>query len=118
MAYVEVESLREHIIHTPSYICRQPDTTDDIRFGAKNRQREILDILAKEPTVDVRENVRGTWVHGRETAREVLGDNTVAIFYEDYSCSSCGFKIDGLLWNWDGSLVYKFCPNCGTSMWG
>lgn len=58
MAYVEVESLWGHIIHTPSYICRQPDTTDDIRFGAKNRQREILDILAKEPTVDAVEVVR------------------------------------------------------------
>lgn len=68
------------------------------------------------PAADVRENVRDAWVHGRETAREMLGDNTAAIFYEDYSCSSCGFKIDTPLWNWDGSLVYKFCPNCGAQM--
>lgn len=79
---------------------------------------DALELVKLIPAADVRENVRGAWVHGRETAREMLGDNTAAIFYEDYSCSSCGFKIDTPLWNWDGSLVYKFCPNCGASMWG
>ena len=75
--------------------------------------RAMIDCV---PAADVRENVKGEWVHGREIARTMLHGSSVAIEYEDWSCSSCGFKIDRLLWNWDGSLVYKFCSNCGARM--
>lgn len=60
----------------------------------------------------------GRWIPGREIARAHLVDDSVEIEYEDYSCSSCGFKIDRCLYHLDGSLVYRFCPNCGADMRG
>ena len=113
------------------YISKQElyDTVDggyDIDFSElPETKAAILESIENFWTADVRENIKGEWVHGREIARTVLHGSTVAIEYEDWSCSSCGFKLDRLLrnwdgslilWNLDGSLVYKFCPNCGAKM--
>lgn len=52
----------------------------------------------------------GEWIHGRETAREMVGDCITAIFYEDWKCSNCGYTVK------DGKPVWNYCPNCGARM--
>lgn len=78
----------------------------------------LVELVKGEPADDVRENIKGEWVHGHEIARAHLVDGSIEIEYEDYSCSSCGFKIDRCVYHLDGSLVYRFCPNCGADMRG
>ncbi len=68
------------------------------------------------PTADVQEVVHGEWIVGKEIAREFLCDKTLHIDYEDYKCSVCGLTLDRLLYCVDGSLFYKYCPNCGARM--
>lgn len=52
---------------------------------------------------------KGEWTPGREIAREMCGDAVTAIFYENCSCSVCGYSVQNIpLWN--------FCPICGADM--
>lgn len=61
------------------------------------------------PLIDARENVRGRWVPGKETAKEMCGSVVVSIHYDGWYCSECGYRFEGQpLWN--------FCPNCGADM--
>lgn len=71
-----------------------------------------------EPLRDVRENAHGEWIAGKEIAREMIGERLLDIDYENYKCSACGLIIDRLLYCIDGSLFYKYCPNCGARMDG
>lgn len=57
--------------------------------------------------------VRGKWEHGKEIARTMLVDNTLAIEYEDWHCSACGCVVESYEFP-----RYKFCPNCGVDMRG
>ena len=68
------------------------------------------------PTIDVRENVHGEWIPGKELSREMCAGQVLHIEYENYRCSACGFTVDRLLYHIDGSPFYKFCPNCGADM--
>ena len=60
----------------------------------------------------------GEWIKGEEISRTMLGDKVEHIDYRDYTCSNCGLVLDNLLYNYDGSPFYKFCPNCGARMKG
>lgn len=60
----------------------------------------------------------GKWIKGQEISRTMIGDKIEYIEYKDYTCSNCGLVLDNLLYNYDGSPFYKFCPNCGAKMKG
>lgn len=57
------------------------------------------------------ERKKGKWVHGREIAREMIGDCTTAVFYEDWKCSGCGCVVEE-----EREPLWNFCPNCGADM--
>lgn len=59
---------------------------------------------------------KGEWIKGREISRTMIGDYTQDIEYKNYTCSNCGLVLDNLLYHYDGSPFYKFCPNCGADM--
>ena len=67
--------------------------------------------LEEQPTADVRENVKGEWEHGDETARYYLGDACVQIDYAYWRCSACG-----KVYEQSDKPKYNFCPNCGAQM--
>lgn len=69
------------------------------------------DTFEAVPAADVRPVVRGKWEHGREIARTMLGNETLAIEYEDWHCSACGAVVEDYEFP-----RYKFCPNCGADM--
>ena len=63
----------------------------------------VLFEIDDQPTADVRENVRGEWIHDEVT----MNGNTV--FTPNAKCSICD------------CYVYQesnFCPNCGADMRG
>lgn len=64
------------------------------------------------PTIDPQRKT-GKWIHGREIAREMIGDCTTAIFYDGWTCSECGCLVEKEREPW-----YKYCPNCGAKMEG
>lgn len=71
----------------------------------------IIGVIDEQPTVEERKT--GKWIHGREIAREMIGDAIVSIFYEDWKCSACGCVVE------DGrEPLWKFCPSCGARMEG
>lgn len=51
----------------------------------------------------------GKWIHGREIAREMIGDCTTAIFYDGWTCSECGCLVER-----ECEPLYKYCPQCGS----
>lgn len=57
------------------------------------------------------ERKTGKWVHGREMAREMVGDAITAIFYEGWQCSECKYIVEK-----EREPLWKFCPNCGAKM--
>lgn len=72
---------------------------------------ELRRFICQIPAADVKPVVRGKWVPGREIARTMLVNETVAIEYEDWHCSKCGAVVE----DWEFPR-YKFCPNCGADM--
>lgn len=68
------------------------------------------------PTVE--ERPQGEWIKGREISREMIYDKILHIDYENFTCSNCGLILDNLLYHFDGSPFYKYCPNCGADMRG
>lgn len=52
----------------------------------------------------------GRWKHGREVCRDYVGTAIVAIHYEHWECSECGYRPDG------EPKGGHFCPNCGAKM--
>lgn len=75
-------------------------------------RREALDMGIKA----LEERPTGEWIKGREISRTMLSDTVLHIEYKDYTCSNCGLVLDNLLYNYDGSPFYKYCPNCGAKM--
>lgn len=88
------------------------DTELCMRYGIRLSRNIIEDL----PAIDAVPVVRGKWIPGREISREMIGDCTVSIEYEDYKCSVCGFGIDRIAHWKDGTPVVKYCPNCGARM--
>lgn len=78
--------------------------------------RDKIDELIEAGKDNTDTSVHGKWIPGREIAREMIGEQLLDIDYENYKCSACGLIIDRLLYCVDGSLFYKYCPNCGTKM--
>lgn len=78
--------------------------------GAKHRCIDPDALLDIEPA-DVREDVKGEWEHGDETARHYLGDACVQIDYAYWRCSACG-----KVYEQSDKPKYNFCPNCGSQM--
>lgn len=62
------------------------------------------------PAANVEPVRHAQWIPGREIARTMLGDETLAVEYSDFHCSSCGQKYKEYV------LIYKYCPNCGAKM--
>ena len=62
---------------------------------------EIKEAINREPTADVRENVRGEWIYGEE--------GTFGNPYGHYKCSVCR---EIRPWR------ENFCPDCGADMRG
>ncbi len=77
-------------------------------FGADSKIDKWVDAI---PAADVKPVVRGMWVPGREIARTMLANETVAVEYEDWHCSECGAVVE----DWEFPR-YKFCPACGADM--
>lgn len=65
--------------------------------------KEDIDAI---PAADVRENVRGEWVH-----KEIQSDNFIdgVIRLPNCYCSVCGVEV---------LQECNFCPNCGADMRG
>lgn len=59
---------------------------------------------------------QGKWIKGQEISRTMIANEVQHIEYKDYTCSNCGLVLDNLLYHYDGSPFYKFCPNCGADM--
>jgi len=57
------------------------------------------------------QRMRGKWVHGREIAREMVGDAVAAIFYEGWQCSECKCIVEE-----EREPLWNYCPNCGARM--
>ena len=64
-----------------------------------------------EPTI--KEQKTGKWMHGREIAREMIGDCITAIFYEGWKCSECECVVEE-----EREPLWNYCPNCGAKMRG
>ena len=60
-----------------------------------------IDLIHQEPTADVRENVRGEWLHDEVT----MNGNTV--YTPNAKCSICDCYV---------FQESNFCPNCGAQM--
>ena len=58
-------------------------------------------VFAQIPAADVRENVRGKWIHHDDD------------MYGDYwECSNCHDEFCLI----EGDMYYNFCPNCGAGL--
>ena len=64
----------------------------------------VYELLNEMPAADVRENVKGEWVHKSEKLAPL---NTVWW----YECSACGHHAFN-------EMTTDFCPNCGADMRG
>lgn len=76
--------------------------------------------IATDMAIEALENKRsiGEWIKGPEISRTMIGPKVQHIEYKDYTCSNCGLRLDYLLYHFDGSPFYKFCPECGAEMRG
>ena len=59
------------------------------------------------------ERKSGKWIHGREIAREMIGDAIVSILYDGWQCSECKCIVEE-----ECEPLWNFCPNCGANMKG
>ena len=77
---------------------RYIDADKLIKFANNTKDKTIdANDIARFPTADVRENVRGEWID--------RGKNMTI----RWQCSECGRR---------DTHIYNFCPNCGADMRG
>ena len=69
-----------------------------------------LKMIEDAPAADVEPVRHGKWVPGKEISRTMLGNEVLAIEYEDFYCSSCKRRYKEYV------LIYKRCPECGAKM--
>lgn len=86
---------------------REDTPSELLRYGTARAMIEYLDEI---PAADVEPVRHGKWVPGKEISRTLLGDETLAVEYSDFRCSSCGRRYKEYV------LIYRYCPNCGAKM--
>ena len=90
------------------------DANKLMKYAQNNKDKTIdCNDIARFPCEDVAPVIHGAWRHGRETGRKYCGDALIAIYYQDWKCSECGYKIDDHEYS---CINYKYCPNCGAKM--
>lgn len=72
--------------------------------------KTLEQIIDNAQTIEERKT--GKWKHGREVCRDYVGTAIVAIHYDHWECSECGYRPDG------EPKGGHFCPNCGAKMEG
>lgn len=77
----------------------------------------IMALMSKIEMLEKNQRPIGHWIRGREIGRTMWG-NIEHVEYKDFTCSKCGLVLDYLLYHFDGSPFYKFCPECGAEMRG
>lgn len=70
---------------------------DDAFDNGWNAAMECVGLI---PAADVRENVKGEWLH---VVEEIEGTT-----FRGCRCSKCNY--------WKGMGIFNFCPNCGAEM--
>jgi len=98
---------------------RAAQVVQAVKFLLDNGQyteevEEALDLAIK--ALEEQDRPTGHWIKGKEISRIMLGNGTVSVDYENFTCSICGLVLDNLLYHCDGSPFYKYCPNCGARM--
>ena len=68
-------------------------------------------IIKKYLMSDVRENVRGEWMHGKELGYSFEHGEEIP-YYNKWFCSECGFEP---YYSRDIHTL-NYCPNCGADM--
>lgn len=80
------------------------DTTSDTGVCIK----ELFDtIIDRQPTADVRENVKGEWIDKPNREFCFRAD------FKTIECNQCGYNMPK-----SDSFASNFCPNCGADMRG
>ena len=79
---------------------------DAYDYGWRSLQRCIEKLPSAQP-----KRKMGKWVHGREIAKEMIGDAIVAILYDGWQCSECKCIVEE-----EREPLWNFCPNCGAKM--
>lgn len=75
-----------------------------------NRSKSCFKIINDIPAADVEPIRHAQWIPGKEIARTMLGNDTLAVEYSDFHCSSCKRRYKEYV------LIYRYCPNCGAKM--
>ena len=94
--YIEVDAFKREMYHEAFETDTEMQRWDG---GCWIRYKLFEEILKKQPTADVRENVHGEWIYKNDNILMPTG------YWE---CSVCK----------EGRLMYEenFCPKCGTDM--
>ncbi len=95
------EYMRKALEETRDYYPDKGEWAEDIT-------EQFCKDIDDQPTVEP-ERKKGKWIHGREIAREMIGDCTTAIFYDGWTCSECGCLVER-----EHEPLYKYCPQCGS----
>ena len=83
---------------------------------ANNTKDKTIDAndIARFPTADVRENVKGRWVEVVDRT-EMYDKEGVKTWGMLFQCNQCGFVLNAV----EGHTgQYNYCPNCGADMRG
>ena len=88
MRYIDADALEKSIVELP--------------YGYRGM---IKNIIAEQPTADVRENKKGKWIKIRPDKRG---------YTYQFECSNCHFYT--YTHNLETDIDYDFCPNCGARM--
>lgn len=97
----------EHLLSEIQELKKSPWFTDCTNEMARVSRKEAVEIVEalcinREPTADVRENVRGKWIKGGEQPY-------FRKHFDIVVCSICNKR---------GEHRWNFCPNCGADMRG
>lgn len=107
MRLIDGDALREAMYHEAF------ETDSDMQkwdSGCWIRYKMFENAIKAAPTIEAEPVKHGRWEHGKEISRTMLGNETIAIDYEDWHCSVCGRRYKEYV------LPYRYCPNCGAKM--
>lgn len=84
-----------------------------VALGFAKKYDEMDKVIEEVKKAITPERKTGKWIHGREIAREMIGDCITAIFYEGWKCSECECVVEE-----EREPLWNYCPNCGAKMRG